>query len=135
MLVIDASLALAWCFADESSPAADEAIERVRDQGALVPPLWRLEMANVLLAAERRGRITRGDLEHRLELLSVLAISIDVEADNRAWTDTLVLARAQRLTLYEATYLELAMRHGAELATLDGDLARAARRMGVPVLA
>jgi predicted nucleic acid-binding protein len=134
MLVIDASLALAWCFGDEKSPAADKAIDQVRDEGALVPSLWRLEVANVLFAAERRGRIGRADLEHRLDLLSALAIATDTETDGRAWTDTLMLARAQRLTLYDAAYLELAMRHGAELATLDQDLAQAARRMGVPVL-
>jgi predicted nucleic acid-binding protein len=134
MLVIDASLALAWCFGDETSPAADKAIDQVRDKGALVPPLWRLEVANVLFAAERRGRIGRADLERRLNLLSALAIMTDAETDSRAWTDTLTLARAQQLTLYDATYLELAMRHGAELATLDQDLAQAARRMGVPVL-
>ncbi len=134
MLVIYASLALAWCFGDEPSPAADKAIDQVRDEGALVPSLWRLEVANVLFAAERRGRIGRADLERRLDLLSALAITIDTETDGRAWTDTLTLARAERLTLYDAAYLELAMRHGAELATLDQDLAHAARRMGVPVL-
>lgn len=134
MLVIDASLALAWCFGDEKSPAADKAIDQVRDEGALVPSLWRFEVANVLFAAERRGRIARGDLEHRLNLLSALAIATDTETDSRAWTDTFVLARSQQLTLYDAAYLELAMRHGAELATLDHDLAQAARRMGVPVL-
>jgi predicted nucleic acid-binding protein len=134
MLVIDASLALAWCFGDEKSPTADKAIDQVRDEGALVPSLWRLEVANVLFAAERRGRIGRADLERRLNLLSALAITTDTETDSRAWTDTFMLARAQRLTLYDAAYLELAMRHGAELATLDQDLAQAARRMGVPVL-
>lgn len=107
MLVINASLALAWCFGDEKSPAADKAIDQVSDEGALVPSLWRLEVANVLF---------------------------DSETDSRAWSDTFVLARSQRLTLYDAAYLELAMRHGAELATLDHDLAQAARRMGVPVL-
>jgi len=134
MLVIDASLALAWCFGDEKSPAADKAIDQVRDEGALVPSLWRLEVANVLFAAERRGRIDRADLERRLNLLSALAITTDTETDSRAWTDTFTLARTQRLTFYDAAYLELAMRHGAELATLDHDLAQAARRMGVPVL-
>lgn len=134
MLVIDASLALAWCFGDERSPAADKAIDQVRDEGALVPSLWRLEVANVLFAAERRGRIDRVDLENRLNLLSALAITTDTETDSRAWTDTFTLARSQGLTLYDAAYLELAMRHGAELATLDHDLALAARRVGVPVL-
>jgi predicted nucleic acid-binding protein len=133
MLVIDASLALAWCFGDEKTPAADRAIDRVRDEGALVPSLWRLEVANVLFAAERRGRIDRTDLEHRLDLLAALPIVIDAETDLHAWTDTLLLARVQRLTVYDAAYLELAMRLGAELGTLDDNLARAAKRTGVPV--
>jgi predicted nucleic acid-binding protein len=134
MLVIDVSLALAWCFGDENSPAADRTIDQVRDDGAWVPSLWHLEVANVLFAAERRGRIKRADLEHRLDLLTDLPISIDDETHLHAWTSILALARAQRLTTYDAAYLELAMRRGLELGTLDVDLAKAARRMGVPLV-
>ena len=134
MLVIDASLALAWCFSDERTPAADRAIDQVRDNGAWVPSLWHLEVANVLSAAERRGRIGRAELDHRLELLAALPISIDDETHLHAWTNTLALSRTRRLTAYDAAYLELAMRRGLELATLDIDLAKAARRMGVPLV-
>ena len=134
MLVIDASLALAWCFGDEKSPGADRAIDRVRDDGAWVPSLWHLEVANVLYAAERRGRIERADLERRLDLLSDLPISVDDQTHFYAWRSTLGLARTQRLTTYDAAYLELAIRRSLELATLDVDLAKAARRMGVPLV-
>ena len=133
MLVVDASIALTWCFEDEVT-AATEAIEvRVEEEGAIVPGLWRLEIANALLIAERRGRIARAGIEQRLELLAALPIDTDAQTDGRAWNDTLLLARAERLTLYDASYLELAIRVDATLVTLDRELARAARRMGVPV--
>lgn len=134
MFVIDASLALAWCFGDEKSPAADRAIDQVRDDGAWVPSVWHLEVANVLYAAEKRGRIKRADLESRLDLLADLPITVDDQTHLYAWRSTLGLARAQRLTTYDAAYLELAMRRRIELATLDTDLARAARRLGVPLV-
>ena len=103
-------------------------------EGAIVPGRWRLEVANTLLLAERRGRIDRSDVEQRLELLAALPISIDADTGIRAWTDTLLLARAERLTLYDAAYLELAIRQDIELATLDRDLRRAARKMGVAIV-
>ncbi len=134
MLVVDASLVLAWCFADEKSESADRLMDRIGDDGALVPSLWRLEVANVLLAAERRARIGRVDADDRLQRLADLPIEVDDETDRRAWNDVLALARAARLTVYDAAYLELALRRGLPLATLDGDLARAARKAGVPVL-
>ena len=133
MLVVDASIALTWCFEDEVT-AATEAIEvRVEEEGAIVPGLWRLEIANALLIAERRGRIARAGIEQRLELLAALPIDTDAKTDGRTWNDTLLLARAERLTLYDASYLELAIRVDAPLVTLDRELARAARGMGVPV--
>jgi predicted nucleic acid-binding protein len=132
VLVVDASIALTWCFEDEVTAETEAIRTRVDSEGAIVPGLWRLEVANTLLLAERRGRIDRSDVEQRLELLAALPISID--ADIRAWTDTLLLARAERLTLYDAAYLELAIRQDVELATLDRDLRRAARKMGVAIV-
>ena len=133
MLVIDASVILGWCFKDEASPAVDRVIDRVRDEGAWVPSLWRLEVANVLLNAERRGRIVQAERARRLELLADLPIETDDETDLRAWSDTLALAKAERLTVYDAAYLELALRRGKPLATLDRELGKAARKRGVPV--
>jgi predicted nucleic acid-binding protein len=134
MLVVDASIALTWCFEDEVTEATEVIGTRVDSEGAVVPDLWRLEVANALLLAERRGRLKRSNMEQRLELLTALPITIDGDTASRAWTDTLLLARAERLTLYDAAYLELAIRRDVELATLDRELRRAARKMGVVVV-
>ncbi len=134
MLVVDASIALTWCFEDEVTEATEAIGTRVDSEGAVVPDLWRLEVANALMLAERRGRLKRSNMEQRLELLAALPIAIDADTAIRAWTDTLLLARAERLTLYDAAYLELAIRRDVELATLDRDLRRAARKMGVAVV-
>lgn len=133
-IVIDASVALGWCFEDEASPEMDAVSERVRDCGAVVPALWHLEVANVLLQAEKRGRITFGDTAARLELIARLAITVDAETTARAWRDILILARTERLTTYGAAYLELALRRGLPLATRDQALSGAARRLGVEIL-
>lgn len=134
VLVIDASITLTWCFEDEVTADTEAIGTRVDSEGAVVPHLWRLEIANALLSAERRGRLDRAKLEQRLELLAALPISTDPDTGIHAWADTLLLARAQRLTLYDAAYLELAIRRNFELATLDRDLQRAARKMGVAVV-
>lgn len=134
MLAVDASIALTWCFEDEVTEATEAIGTRVDSEGAVVPNLWRLEVANALLLAERRGRLKRSDMEQRLELLAALPITIDGDTASDAWTDTLLLARAERLTLYDAAYLELAIRRDVELATLDRELRRAARKMGVAVV-
>jgi predicted nucleic acid-binding protein len=135
MLVVDASIALTWCFEDEVTAATEAIGAQVDADGAVVPTLWRLEVANALLLAERRGRLDRLGVEQRLQLLAALPISIDAETDARAWNDTMLLARAGRLTLYDAAYLELAIRINGTLATLDRALARAARHLGVAVVA
>jgi predicted nucleic acid-binding protein len=132
-VVIDTSIALSWCFEDEASPETDELFERVRDEGAIVPGLWHLELGNVLLQAERRGRITPKDVGVRLDLIAELPIVTDQETTARAWREILTMARADRLTTYDATYLELAVRRGLPLLTKDGELVRAAKRIGVQV--
>jgi predicted nucleic acid-binding protein len=131
--VVDSSIALTWCFEDEASPETDSLFERVRDDGAIVPGLWHLEVGNVLLQAEKRGRISRADVALRLELIAGLPISVDPETTARAWREVLNLARAEELTAYDAAYLELAVRRGLPLMTKDEELAEAARRIGVEV--
>ena len=132
-LVIDSSAALSWCFEDEASPETDALFERVRDLGAVVPGLWHLEIANVLLQAEKRGRITAGDVTMRLDLIAALPITTDSETTARAWREILALARAQGLTTYDAAYLELAIRRGLPLQTKDEALIGAAKRCSVTV--
>ena len=130
--VVDASVALAWCFDDEATAATDALLGRAAAEGVVVPPLWFLEVANALLTAERRGRLTP---EQTLEVLSRLG-ALPAERDGAAVSPTavLALARAQRLTAYDASYLELAIRRGLPLATLDGELRRAGEAAGVPLL-
>jgi predicted nucleic acid-binding protein len=96
-LVIDSSAALSWCFEDEASPESDVLFERVCDQGAVVPGLWHLEVANVLPQAEKRGRITTGDVAMRLELIAELPITTDNETTARAWRE-IFGARERRRT-------------------------------------
>jgi predicted nucleic acid-binding protein len=132
-LVIDSSAALSWCFEDEASPGSDALFEQVRDQGAVVPGLWHLEVANVLLQAEKRGRITTADVAMRLELIAELPITTDNETTARAWREILALARAEGLTTYDATYLELAIRRGLPLVTRDEALITSAERSGMAV--
>jgi predicted nucleic acid-binding protein len=132
-VVIDSSVALSWCFEDEASPRSDALFEQVRDQGAVVPGLWHLEVANVLLQAEKRGRITTADVTMRLDLIAELPIMTDNETTARAWREIMALARAQGLTTYDAAYLELAIRRGLPLQTKDEALITAAERTGVTV--
>jgi predicted nucleic acid-binding protein len=133
--VVDCSAAVTWCFEDEASPQSDALLERLKDEGAVVPALWHLEIGNVLIQAERRGRITPAGLAARVELLRKLPLATDDETTGRAFAETLSLARAQRLTTYDAAYLELAARRGLPLATKDEELRAAARRLGVEDLA
>ena len=131
-LVVNASVVVAWLFDDEDEPRADRTLEQLVDDGALVPQLWHLETRNSLLTAERRGRLSAGEVKERLDALKDLPISTDEEPDLQSAFD---LARAHGLSLYDALYLELAKREGAELATLDGPLGRAAVAEGVPLSA
>jgi predicted nucleic acid-binding protein len=131
--VIDSSIALTWCFEDEASAETETLFERVRDDGAVVPGLWHLELGNALLQAEKRGRITMADLSLRLELIADMPISVDQETAARSWREILLLARAERLTAYDAAYLALAIRLGLPLMTKDRELGAAAKRLGVIV--
>lgn len=132
--MLDCSVAVSWCFEDEASPATDAILERVRDEGALVPALWHLELGNVLVQAERRKRLTAADTATRLALMAALPILTDDETPARALGETLTLARAEGLTAYDAAYLELALRKGLPLASKDRTLVDAARHRGARVL-
>lgn len=134
-IVLDASMAVAWLFRDERTEAAHHALRRVVEEGALVPSLWRLEVANVLRNAVRRRRCTRAYVDKSLARLGRLSIVVDPETDARAWQSTLRLSREDNLTLYDACYLELALRAGKSLASWDDALVEAARRRQVEVLA
>jgi predicted nucleic acid-binding protein len=129
--VLDGSLAVAWCFPDEQAPYAQAVLDALASTTAFVPSLWHLEVANALLMGERRKRSTEADTARWLAFLTPLPITVDDETPTRAWGDVLRLARAHTLSAYDAAYLELALRRGLPLATLDGKLKAAAAAAGV----
>lgn len=133
-LVLDSSVTLAWLLDDEGSPAVDEALSRVTVARAWVPSIWRLEVANSLTMAVRRQRITTRFRERSLADLALLNIATDPDTDGFAWSATVALADSHRLTVYDAAYLELALRLGLPLATLDGELRKAASALSVTLL-
>ena len=132
--VLDCSVAMAWCFADEADAVADAVLERLSEDVALAPSIWLLEVANVLLVAERRGRINSADAARFLDLLSALPITIDETTRERAWGPIAGLGREHGLSSYDAAYLELAMREGVPLASRDAALRSAAEASGVAVM-
>lgn len=132
--VLDASAALSWVLGDESSPEADSLLTLVVGSGATVPGLWPLEIANTLLVAERRGRITASDRHLAISTLFDLPIRVDPSTAVRAWTTTLGLAAERGLTVYDASYLELALREGLPLASGDRALRNTAQASGVTIV-
>ena len=133
--VVDAPVAMAWCFEDENTPFTEAVLQRLTTDRARVASIWPHEVANVLLGAERRARITQSQAMRFLELLRALPISVDEEGPGRAWSEVLALGRAHRLTAYDAAYLELAARNDLPLASQDEELLQACRAVGVVVIA
>lgn len=133
-LVLDSTVTLAWLLDYEGSKAVDEVFARVISARGWVPALWRLEVANRLTMAVRRKRITVEFRDQSLADLALLNIVADEDTERFAWGTTLALADAHRLTAYDAAYLELALRLGLPLATLDADLRKAAASAGVALL-
>ncbi|MGL5114698.1 MAG: type II toxin-antitoxin system VapC family toxin [Beijerinckiaceae bacterium] len=132
--MLDSSACLAWCFADERTPRVLAVLERVVASGAVVPSLWRYEVANALLMAEKRKRVDAGWRRAMLQQLRELEITVDTEADASVWHASSDLAAVHGLTVYDAAYLELALRRRLPLATLDAALSRAAGTCGVSTL-
>ena len=132
--VIDNSIVMAWCFEDETSAYSDSILDRLQEGDARVPAIWPLEVANALLVAERRHRLTEARTAHFAELLLSLPIVVEEGAVNRALGPVLLVGRAHRLSAYDAAYLELASREGIPLATQDARLRTAAENAGVAVV-
>jgi predicted nucleic acid-binding protein len=122
--VLDASVAACWAFEDEDHPTATLALGRIRSDQARVPSLWWFEVRNTLIINERRGRLAEADTAAFLRALSRLGVTVDRLPEEAG---VMTLARKHRLTVYDASYLELAQRETLPLATLDADLIRAAR--------
>jgi predicted nucleic acid-binding protein len=131
--VLDGSVTLAWLFHDEKDAYADAIVGKLPALEMLVPRLWHLEVANVLLVGERRGRCAQADSITWLAFLGSLPVIVDAATEARAWSDTITLGRQHGLTAYDAAYLELAMRESVPLATLDAKLKAAATVVGVAI--
>ncbi len=132
-IVIDASVALAWCFPDEASDYADGVLVALEDRTAMVPAIWSAEITNALLVGERRKRIRQPEVRRFLELLKDLRILEDGQPFAETVSNVLPLAREYDLSAYDAAYLDVAVRHGAPLATLDAALQKACRAAGVKI--
>lgn len=132
--VLDNSVALAWCFEDEQTPAVMDLLDRVTETGASAPLLWPMEALNGLLVAERRRRVDAATRTQLATFLRELPIALDPDTADRAWEATAQLAERFRLSVYDAAYLELAQRRRLPLASLDRDLRDAAAATGVDLL-
>ena len=132
-IVIDASVALAWCFPDEASEYADGVLVALDGRTAMVPAIWPVEVANALLVGERRKRIRQPEVRRFLDLLKGLSILEDGQPFADTVSNILPLAREHDLSAYDAAYLDVAVRHGAPLATLDKALQKAGRAAGVKI--
>ncbi len=134
--VLDASVALCWLMGDGVATARAYAMGvleamKSEDNRAIVPVVWNLEVANVIAKAEQNGLLVEAQSEAFLEMLSGLDIDVDSDTVATALSDTLQIARRYRLSAYDASYMELSLRSGISLATLDQDLNKAARRAGI----
>jgi predicted nucleic acid-binding protein len=134
-VVVDASVALAWCFPDEASNYADGVLVALEGHAILVPAVWGLEIANAVLTGERRKRLRQPEIRRFTTLLDSLSLVQDVQSVSEHVSNVLPLAREYNLSAYDAAYLELSIRHGTPLATLDGKLQKAAQEAGILIFA
>ena len=132
--VLDNSVALAWCFEDEQTPAISALLDRLVETGASAPMLWPLEALNGLMVAQRRRRIDAAARAEFAAFLQELPVMINAQTVDQVWGATSALAGQFGLTIYDAAYLELAQRRRLPLATLDRDLRRAASAVEVELL-
>ena len=132
MFVVDANVTMAWCFEDEATEATEAVLDRLRSERALVPAIWPVEVANVLLIVHHRGRVNEAQIGRFVRLLAQLPIDVDETSADVA--SLVALGRTHELSSYDASYLLLAERAGLPLATLDDRLAKAAARAGVPLV-
>ena len=131
---LDASMTMAWVFRDEATEATDRLLESLLERQAYAPGLWPIEVANAFLVATRRRRLEASQWAWIRHSVDALPIAVDPVAPARVWSAVLELAHDQGISVYDAMYLELALRMRLPLATLDGRLAAAAKAAGVEVL-
>jgi predicted nucleic acid-binding protein len=129
--VLDCSVTMSWLFEDETTPYTEAILDKLATHTAIVPALWPLEVANVLVHAVRHKRITEVQAANFMDALAKLSIHVDESTATRAMHSIYALAHAEKLTIYDAAYLDLASREKIPIATLDKDLINAAKRLKV----
>lgn len=129
--VLDCSVTMAWCFEDEITEYSENVFNSLKELKAIAPSLWSLEVANVLLFAQRKKRINKLTAIEFKDSLNLLPIQIDHSTGYRSLTSIMELAEETQLIIYDATYLELALHHDLPIATLDQDLKRAAKKLHI----
>ena len=132
--VVDNSVVMAWCFKNEINLYADSVLDSLEHFTAIVPSIWPLEVGNVLLVAERKNRLSAADSIRFIALLSQLPITVDQEPPERMIKEIFALAQTHKLSTYDASYLDLAMKRGISIATLDDRLLYAAKQNNVSVM-
>ena len=132
--VIDNSVIMAWCFEDETSPYAEQVLDRLSEATAIVPTIWPLEVVNVLLVAERRRRLNPADSIRFLDLLVHLPIEVEEESPKQTMRELLDLGRVGNISSYDASYLALALKTGCPIATLDSRILKVAKDLRVKIL-
>lgn len=132
--VVDNSVVMTWCFKDKTNQYADAILDCLSDATAFVPSIWPLEVVNVLLVAERKKRLSEADSVRFITLLSQLPIIVEHQRPERLMKDLLALARSNNLSSYEASYLDLSMRKGIPIATVDTRLITASKKTDIPIL-
>jgi predicted nucleic acid-binding protein len=131
-MVLDASIAVAWCFADQATSYTEAILDALSREGeAVVPGIWPSEVANALLSAERRQKLSLAQATTHLTAIRLLPIAVEAVSTERSFNQVLPLARQFGLTQYDAAYLEVALRYRLPLATMDVQLKRAAQKSGV----
>ncbi|HEY0853413.1 MAG TPA: type II toxin-antitoxin system VapC family toxin [Devosia sp.] len=133
MIALDASVTAAWFFQDETTSEVDAIFRRINDEGAVVPPVWSFEVANIFRTALRRRRLDQVRRQRCFDILIAMPIEREFEVQD-VWTKTVGLSDQHGLSVYDAAYLEVAMRRLLPLATLDKELRQAAIAEGVAVL-
>jgi predicted nucleic acid-binding protein len=132
--ILDNSIVMAWCFRDQTNVLTEAVLRRLEISEAYVPAVWPLEVGNVLAVTERKGRLSKADVIRILSFIKDLPIVVELESPERMLTEILSLARENRLSTYDASYLDLAMRLGLPLATQDKELRAAANKCKVPLV-
>lgn len=134
--VLDSTVTMAWCFTDEATEFSETQLSRLSDltDSAIVPALWLYEVVNVAELAVRKGRITEEKASAFLQSLADLPIEIETPTQRQMFVSVRALVGQHKLTAYDASYLEVAIRQRLPIATLDNALAHAAQNAGIDLL-